>query len=185
MPAGGSAGGIEIAPGESLAQAIADERRSAKALQRHGRVGAGGGRQRLPPRPTEPPKGQPPRVRAQTRLRSRLCPQPSSLRASMPSALSAPLSLSPSFPALTVEAGSRSPGDPSLAASSVAPIASFQLEGEAGIGERLRSDEVLRETTKLLPAPPTDHPEVRHQAVCPFLIHCGFGVACAPSPRLR
>ena len=65
-------------------------------------------------------------------------------------------------------AGSRSTGDPSLAASSVAPIASFQREGEAGIGERLRSDEVLRETTKLLPAPPTDHPEVRHQAVCPF-----------------
>ena len=30
--------------------------------------------------------------------------------------------------------------------------------GEAGIGERLRSDEVLRETTKLLPAPPTNHP---------------------------
>jgi len=38
-----------------------------------------------------------------------------SLRASMPSALSTPLSLSPSYPALTGEAGSRSMGDPSLA----------------------------------------------------------------------
>ena len=36
-----------------------------------------------------------------------------------------------------------------------------QREGEAGIGERLRSDEVLRETTKLLPAPPTSRPQVR------------------------
>ena len=33
----------------------------------------------------------------------------------MPSALSAPLSLSPSYPALTGEAGSRNTGDPSPA----------------------------------------------------------------------
>ena len=42
---------------------------------------------------------------------------------------------------LTGEAGSRSTGDPSLTASSVALIASFKRTGEAGIGERLRSDE--------------------------------------------
>jgi hypothetical protein len=63
MPAAGSAGGIEIAPGEFLAKAIADERRSAKALQRHGRVGAGGGRQRLPPRPHQENSHREPRLK--------------------------------------------------------------------------------------------------------------------------
>ena len=40
----------------------------------------------------------------------------------MASALSAPLSLSPSYPALTGEAGSRSTGDPSLAERGGAPL---------------------------------------------------------------
>ena len=33
--------------------------------------------------------------------------------------------------------------------------------GEAGIGERLRREEVIVRTTKLLPAPPMNHPQVR------------------------
>jgi len=69
----------------------------------------------LPPRPTEVPTGRSPRVLAQAWLRGRPCPVAGrSLRASMPFALSAPLSLSPSYPALTGEAGSRSTDDPSL-----------------------------------------------------------------------
>ena len=43
-----------------------------------------------------------------------------------------------------------------------------QRTGEAGIGERLRSDEVLRETTKLLPAPPTSDPQVCGQSGLPI-----------------
>jgi hypothetical protein len=46
-------------------------------------------------------------------------------------------------------------------AKSVRVGASCHRAGEAGIGERLRSDEVLRGTTKLLPAPPTNHPRAR------------------------
>ncbi|MEN9666501.1 MAG: hypothetical protein RLZZ326_2864 [Planctomycetota bacterium] len=59
--------------------------------------------------------------------------------------------------------------------------------GEAGIGERLRSDEVLRETTKLLPAPPMDHPQARHQRSHRrrFELKLGFGVARVPSPDVR
>ncbi len=41
--------------------------------------------------------------------------------------------------------------------------ASCWRSGEAGIGERSRSDEVLRETTRLLPAPPTNHPQAGHR----------------------
>ena len=58
--------------------------------------------------------------------------------------------------------------------------------GEAGIGERLRSDEVLRETTKLLPAPPTCRPQVRGSlGFSNPRLKRGFGVARAPSPDVR
>jgi len=88
----------------------------------------------------------------------------------------------PSMAPLAGNAGSRSTGDPSLAAPSVAHRASFNRVGEAGIGERLRSDEVLRETTKLLPAPPTNRPQAGHPQ---FWLKRGFGVARAPSPDVR
>ncbi len=58
--------------------------------------------------------------------------------------------------------------------------------GEAGIGERLRSDEVLRETTKLLPAPPMDHSQASHQeGIDGIGVKRGFRVARAPSPDVR
>ena len=58
--------------------------------------------------------------------------------------------------------------------------------GEAGIGERLRSDEVLRETTKLLPAPPMDHSQASHQeGIGGIGVKRGFRVARAPSPDAR
>ena len=63
--------------------------------------------------------------------------------------------------ALVGYAGSRSTGDPSLQRKALCIGLAYQRSGEAGIGERLRSDEVLRETTKLLPAPPTNDPPAR------------------------
>ena len=65
--------------------------------------------------------------------------------------------------ALTGEAGSRNTGDPSPAGTLwwLVVAGRCQRTGEAGIGERLRSDEVPRGTTKLLPAPPMNHPQAR------------------------
>jgi|GEM_PF-4813359 len=63
--------------------------------------------------------------------------------------------------ALAGKTGSRGTGDPSLERKALCGGRACQRSGEAGIGERLRSDEILRGTTKLLPAPPTNHPPAR------------------------
>ena len=98
--------------------------------------------------------------------------------------------------ALVGYAGSRSTGDPSLRRKALCGGRACQRAGEAGIGERLRSDEVLRGTTKLLPAPPTNHSQVRHQdgvpvpsgsgRPCPFatpaVAWCGAGGFSSPWP---
>ena len=109
-------------------------------------------------------------------------PSRSSLRPSMASALSMP----PALPHPWL----RLPATPALGARATPRWRRQVLrlgpprkcEGEAGIGERLRSDEVLRETTKLLPAPPTCRPQVRGSlGFSNPRLKRGFGVAHAPS----
>jgi len=90
-------------------------------------------------------------ARAPSRVRSgHPCPPLSRTR--LRSAFRAPL---------VGSAGSRSTGDPSRKRKALCIGPACQRSSEAGIGERLRSDEVLRGTTKLLPAPPTNHPPAR------------------------
>ncbi len=85
--------------------------------------------------------------------------------------------------ALVGYAGSRSTGDPSLQRKALCGGVAYQRSGEAGIGERLRSDEVLRETTKLLPAPPTYDPQASHpQSIpAPYAPHLASGIGETPS----
>jgi len=120
-----------------------------------------GATRRLPPWPAAPSRSAT-RGLAQTWLRGRPCPIAGRSRSpSMDSALSVPPALSPSGLRLPARPALGARATPRCSAKRCAAGALASAQASAGIGERLRSDEVLRGTTKLLPAPPTNHPPAR------------------------